>query len=65
MFIDTLNTYLKHYNSEPIEDIFYNGFRIKPNAGSVSIIDNTNNTKHVVETIKEARELINSICSGC
>jgi hypothetical protein len=65
MFIDILNTYLKHYNSKPIEGIFYNGFRIKPNAGSVSIIDNTNNTKHVVETIKEARELIDSICSGC
>jgi hypothetical protein len=65
MFIDTLNAYLKHYNSEPIEGIFYNGFRIKSNANSVSIIDNVNNTKHVVNTIREARELIDSICSGC
>jgi hypothetical protein len=65
MFVDVLNAYLKRYNADPIEGVFYNGYTIKTNADSVCIIDGFNHIKHTVESVRQARELIDSICSGC
>ena len=65
MFVDVLNAYFKQDNAEPIEGVSYKRYTIKTNAESVWIIDSFNHTKHVVESVRQARELIDSICSGC
>jgi len=63
-FKDLLNKYLEEYNAPPIEGISYEQFNICENKGFYYIFENTKLIAST-KTLKEARELVDTINSGC
>ena len=63
-FKDLLNKYLQEHNAPPIAGISYEQFNICETKGVYCIFEQT---QHVAstETLQQARELIDTINSGC
>jgi len=63
-FIDVLNKYLEEHNSPPIEGVRYEQFNICEKKKYYYIFEKTKLIAST-KTFKEAKELIDSINSGC
>lgn len=64
MFHDVLNKYLQHYGSSMVEGIMYEQFTIAEKNSTYYIFENNKIINHA-KTLKEAKQLIDSINSGC
>lgn len=64
MFIDILNKYLEYYNARQSLGVVYEQFEIAEKNGTYYIFDNGKIINYK-KTLKEAKELIDSINSGC
>lgn len=63
-FIDVLNKYLEEYNAPPIEGVMYEQYNICEKKGFYYIFEKTKLVAST-KTFNEAKELIDSINSGC
>jgi hypothetical protein len=64
VFVDRLNHLLESYNASPIEGIRYEQYTLLEFNGVVIVKEN-NIDLAVVDSIKHAKELCDSINSGC
>jgi hypothetical protein len=64
VFVDQLNHILEHYNASPIEGIRYEQYTLLEFNGIVIIKEDSKDLA-VVDSIKQAKELCDSINSGC
>ena len=63
-FTDLLNKYLKEYNASPIEGVSYLQYNICEKKGYYLIMEESRIVGST-KTLKEAKELVDSITSGC
>jgi hypothetical protein len=63
-FTDLLNKYLEEYNASPIEGVIYQQYNICEKKG-IYYISEGNRIIRSTKTLKEAKELVDSITSGC
>ena len=67
MRFDTiLNKYLEEYNANPIEGIMYEQFNIVEKKGFYYLLNTKENKiKGSAKSLEKAKELVNTINSGC
>lgn len=63
-FTDILNKYLEEYNAPPIEGVMYEQFNICEKKGFYYIFEQSRLVAST-KTLKQAKELVDSIISGC